>query len=166
MQFYYSFTETPEGVFNITTDEGDSFFVKSAYPRIKDFKPENIHEWGNFFCQLFAEKQKTNGSDIRGIVYEVWLDMCYKYGMTCQVWSDALRLQERERIGAKLKELRIKKKMEAKQLAALTGFDASNISKIEQGRYSVGFDILAKIALALGASLDLVPLDKEEHKNE
>ena len=130
MIFYYSFTESPEKVFNITTDEGDSFFVKSAYPRLKYFKSEDVHEWGNFFCQLFAEKQKINGSDIRGVVYEVWLDMCYKYGMTCQVWSDALRLQERERIGAELKELRIKKNMEAKQLAALTGFDASNISKI------------------------------------
>jgi transcriptional regulator with XRE-family HTH domain len=46
--------------------------------------------------------------------------------------------------------------MEAKHLALLTNIDAANISRIEQGRYSVGFDILSKIALAVGARIDLV----------
>ena len=48
--------------------------------------------------------------------------------------------------------------MEAKELAKRAGIDASNISKIEQGKYSVGFDILTKVAWELEARLELVPL--------
>jgi transcriptional regulator with XRE-family HTH domain len=46
--------------------------------------------------------------------------------------------------------------MEAKRLAMLTNIDAANLSRIEQGRYSVGLDILTKIAHALGVKVDLV----------
>ncbi len=60
------------------------------------------------------------------------------------------RSSDRERIGTKIRHLREEKGMEAKQLAMLTGIDAANLSRIEQGRYSVGFDILSKISKALG----------------
>jgi transcriptional regulator with XRE-family HTH domain len=46
--------------------------------------------------------------------------------------------------------------MEAKQLAMLADIDAANLSRIEQGRYSVGLDILSKISQALGVKIDLV----------
>jgi transcriptional regulator with XRE-family HTH domain len=48
--------------------------------------------------------------------------------------------------------------MEAKQLAIITNIDAANLSRIEQGKYSVGLDILSKISLALGAKVDLVEI--------
>ena len=54
------------------------------------------------------------------------------------------RSVERERIGEKIRHLRESKGMEAKQLAMLTNIDASNLCRIEQGRYSVGLDILTK----------------------
>lgn len=47
--------------------------------------------------------------------------------------------------------------MEARDLALLAGIDAANLSRIEQGRYSVGLDILSRIAFVLGAYIDLVP---------
>jgi transcriptional regulator with XRE-family HTH domain len=68
------------------------------------------------------------------------------------------RSLERERIGAKIRLLREKKGMEAKQLAIITNIDAANLSRIEQGKYSVGLDILSKISLALGAKVDLVEI--------
>ena len=46
--------------------------------------------------------------------------------------------------------------LEAKQLAMLTNIDAANLSRIEQGKYSVGFDILTKTSRALGVKVDLV----------
>ncbi|MDH7462179.1 helix-turn-helix transcriptional regulator [Chitinophagaceae bacterium 26-R-25] len=67
-----------------------------------------------------------------------------------------LLYQERERIGARIRELRKEKNIEAKMLAQLANIDAANLSRIEQGRYSVGLDILSKIAFALGAKIELV----------
>ena len=66
------------------------------------------------------------------------------------------RNQERERIGNRIKELRKKCNIEAKTLAERVGIDAANLCRIEQGKYSVGFDILSKIAIALNGRLDIV----------
>ena len=38
------------------------------------------------------------------------------------------------------------------------GIDAANLCRIEQGRYSAGLDILAKIATSLECKIDLVRL--------
>lgn len=64
--------------------------------------------------------------------------------------------QERARIGARIRELRKEKNIEAKMLAQIANIDAANLSRIEQGRYSVGLDILSKITFALGAKIELV----------
>lgn len=68
---------------------------------------------------------------------------------------------DRERIGKRIKEIRESQKMDAKDLAMRAGIDASNVCRIEQGRYSVGLDILSKIANVLGYKVDFVKLDKE-----
>lgn len=68
--------------------------------------------------------------------------------------------EERKRIGDRIIELRKKKNLDAKSFASRVGIDASNLSRIEQGHYSVGFDILSKIANALDAKVDIVELDK------
>ena len=52
--------------------------------------------------------------------------------------------------------MRKEKNIEAKLLSQLANIDAANLSRIEQGRYSVGLDVLSKIALALGAKVELV----------
>ncbi len=56
--------------------------------------------------------------------------------------------------------------MEAKALAMRVGIDASNLSRIEQGHYSVGFDTLNKIANALGAKVDLVKAIEPTETNQ
>lgn len=67
------------------------------------------------------------------------------------------RQAERLHIGQRIRELREKRGMEARDLALLTGIDAANLSRIEQGKYSTGVDILSRIAIVLGAHLDLIP---------
>ena len=67
------------------------------------------------------------------------------------------RQDERVRIGKRIRELREAKKMEGRDLAILTGIDAANLSRIEQGKYSTGIDILSRIAIVLNAHLDLIP---------
>lgn len=68
---------------------------------------------------------------------------------------------DRERIGKRIREIREKQKMEAKELALRAGIDASNVCRIEQGRYSVGLDILSKIANALGYQVDFVKMEEK-----
>ena len=63
---------------------------------------------------------------------------------------------DRERIGARIAELRKAKGLTQAQLAEKTGFSQSNIGRIETGKYSVGLDVLAKIADALLATVELV----------
>ena len=48
--------------------------------------------------------------------------------------------------------------MEARDLAKLAGIDAANLSRIEKGIYSVGLDILSKIAAVFGKKIDFVEL--------
>lgn len=66
--------------------------------------------------------------------------------------------EERIRIGNRIKELRENKHLEAKTLSLLTGIDAANLCRIEQGKQSVGIDILSKIAYAMGYKIDFVEL--------
>lgn len=65
---------------------------------------------------------------------------------------------ERKRIGSRIRQIREDKGMEAKVLAKLANIDAANFSRIEQGSYSVGLDILSRIAKVLGTKVDLVSI--------
>lgn len=66
------------------------------------------------------------------------------------------RDSERARIGRRIRALREELSLEAKDLASVTGIDPSNISRIEQGKYCAGIDIICKIANALGTRVDFV----------
>lgn len=59
-------------------------------------------------------------------------------------------------IGARIKELRTTQNLTQQQLADLAGVTKANICNIERGAYSVGLDVLNKIATALGAEIQLV----------
>ena len=82
------------------------------------------------------------------------------YEMIVHVAVDLDKDEERKRIGARIKELRKKNNVDAKTLASRVGIDPSNLSRIEQGHYSVGFDILSKIANFLGARVDIIEMEQ------
>lgn len=92
-----------------------------------------------------------------------------KEQMINNIWRDAIlngihflgmdsgnRASERIRIGKKIRQIRTERGIEARDLAKLSGIDAANLSRIENGKYSVGIDILSKIAASLGKKIDLV----------
>lgn len=68
------------------------------------------------------------------------------------------RDEERIRIGNRIKEIRDEKGLDAKTLSQLAGIDAANLCRIEQGKVSVGIDILSKIARAVGYKIDFIEL--------
>lgn len=90
---------------------------------------------------------------INGMLYQDGYEMMFF------IVLEPKRSEERKRIGERIRELRKKKNLDAKSLAARIGIDASNLSRIEQGHYSVGLDILSKIATALNSKVDIVELD-------
>lgn len=63
---------------------------------------------------------------------------------------------ERIRIGGMLKELRKGKNLTIAQLCERTGFNRSNISRIEQGKYNLSIDILSALCKALDVEVELV----------
>jgi transcriptional regulator with XRE-family HTH domain len=66
-------------------------------------------------------------------------------------------MNERERIGKRIAELRAQMGISQARLAELSGVGYSHIARIEKGYYSVGVDVLAKLADALNVELDFNP---------
>ena len=65
-------------------------------------------------------------------------------------------MNDRERIGKRIAEIRRDKGLSQAKLAELTGIAPGNIARIETGKYSTGIDLLSKIADALGYNLDFI----------
>ena len=63
---------------------------------------------------------------------------------------------ERQRIGARIAELRREQDMSQAQLAEAAGLRQSNVSRIEAGKYATTLDILTNIAQALGCKVDII----------
>lgn len=59
-------------------------------------------------------------------------------------------------IGGRIKDLRTQQHLSQQQLADLAGVTKANICNIERGAYSVGLDVLNKIATALHAEIQLI----------
>lgn len=65
-------------------------------------------------------------------------------------------MNDRERIGKRIAEIRKSKGVSQAKLSELTGIAPGNIARIETGKYSTGIDLLSKIADALGYKLDFI----------
>lgn len=64
--------------------------------------------------------------------------------------------EARKRIGERIRQLRKQQGVSQVELAEKAGLSQPHIVRIEQGRYSVGLDILQAIAKALGCTVDMV----------
>lgn len=140
----------------VQTPDGELFSI------ISDLAKYNSDEYKNYFLHLIEFIFDRNFSEdkekmINRIQKDFLLNAVPSMGM-----DSGNRQDERVRIGRKIRELREKKRMEARDLALLTGIDAANLSRIEQGKYSTGIDILSRICVVLDAHLDLIP----NHENE
>jgi DNA-binding XRE family transcriptional regulator len=133
---------------SVVARDGETFTLK-AYLPIAEVEQRAV---ANFLANSF---EKNFSNDKSSMVYFVFCDAQANAGFSFS-YAGSDRSEERERIGAKIRQLREVKGMEAKQLAVLANIDAANLSRIEQGKYSVGLDILTRIANVLGVKVDLV----------
>ena len=64
--------------------------------------------------------------------------------------------EERQRIGQRIADLRKGQGLTQNDLASMTGMQRNHISRIESGKYSVGFDTLQLIAEQFDMKVDFV----------
>lgn len=135
----------------IETPQGDRFTVG-----LNRVVPISLQEHdAQVIAYLFDKYYKGDPAVIMGPIYrEMLLNNCW----ATPYWCGPDRDNERERIGAQIRSLREERRMEAKDLAAYADIDASNLSRIEKGKFSPGLDVLCKIAAAMDCSVEIVPI--------
>ena len=102
---------------------------------------------------------KNFSADKEEMINAIWREsMQFAIGGGIIGISTGTRHKDRARIGERIRQIRMDRGMEARDLARLAGVDAANLCRIETGKYSVGLDILSKIAAALGKKIDFVDL--------
>lgn len=62
----------------------------------------------------------------------------------------------RQRIGQRIREIRCALSLTQQDLADKTGIQQCHIARIEAGRYSVGLDVLQRIADVFGMNVDFM----------
>lgn len=141
----------------VQTQDGEIFKIMSnigRYDGAEEYKAYILHLIEFIFDRNFSDDKEQM---VDRISREFIMNAVPSVGI-----DGGNRQSERVRIGRRIKELREAKKMEARDLALLTGIDAANLSRIEQGKYSTGVDILSRICVILNAHLDLVPNDETD----
>lgn len=113
----------------------------------------NSDTYSNVLKDILNDFETIPDSDLNS--YLSYRMACLKLEEPLYVIKDSNK--ERERIGRRIREIRSSLKMEAKTLARLSQIDAANLSRIEQGKYSVGLDVLCKIATALNSRVEIIP---------
>jgi transcriptional regulator with XRE-family HTH domain len=71
-------------------------------------------------------------------------------------------IEERNRIGSEIAKLRAKQGLTQEQLAEKLGIKQQSVSRIELGLFSVGFDMLQKIAEVLNSDIKIIKKDEEK----
>lgn len=146
----------------VVAQDGEKFTWNTYFP-----VPKQNHQYLASRFEYYFRKHSEDNLDI-SLGYWIWIRMNYYeglgiYGGTGDREEERTFIsQERIRIGERIRELRKEKNIDAKKLAQIANIDAANLSRIEQGRYSVGLDILSKIALALGTKIELAGFAKPE----
>lgn len=147
----------------VETPSGDDFIVGFHDSTNYQIERQSVFKITRDLGLLFDLYYKGDSEIIWGEINRQLMLHGYDSVFFVQPYEKAQKEEERTRIGARIKELRLKKGMEAKTLATATGLDAANLCRIEAGKYSVGFDILTKIAFALGKKIDFVDLEDGDH---
>jgi len=112
---------------------------------------------GYMLHMLEAIFDKNFSKDKEQMVNAIWRDS-FIHGVPFLGINSGDRQGERIRIGNRIRQIREERKMDARDLSKLASIDAANLSRIEKGKYSVGLDILSKIAAVLGKKIDFVDL--------
>ena len=135
----------------VETPQGDRFTVG-----LSEVVPIAFQEQeAQIMAFLFDKYYTGDPVVIMGPIYrELLVNKCWSR----PYWYGPDRNDERERIGARIRTLREARNLEAKELAQYADIDASNLSRIEKGKFSPGLDVLCKIAAAMDCYVEILPI--------
>ena len=136
----------------VTAPDGEVFQVLC---QVGAYLSEETRKFELHLIEAICEKNLSE--DKEQMTNNIWRES-FARGVAFLGISSGDRQGERVRIGGRIRQIREERNMEARDLAKLAGIDAANLSRIENGKYSVGIDILSKIAAVLGKKIDLVDL--------
>lgn len=139
-------------IVEVTACDGGRYLVFSPVGQYlsKETLDHELRVIESLFERNYSEDKEEMANDI-------WKDAILN-GINFLGMSSGNRQGERTRIGNRIRQIRVERGIEARDLARLAEIDAANLSRIENGRYSVGLDILSKIASVLGKKVDLVDI--------
>ncbi|MBQ9253183.1 MAG: helix-turn-helix transcriptional regulator [Bacteroidales bacterium] len=141
----------------IETIEGDIYDIGYSDQTNYQINQKYDNHYINVVSELFDKYYDGTLQSIWGNI----LREMYRENLSGFLWiSKDESIHDRIEIGKKIKELRQLQNLSAKDFAQKIGMDAGNLSRIEQGKFSVGLDTLNKIARALNTRIDFVPKDK------
>lgn len=139
-------------VVKVTAPDGEVFHVLC---QIGKYISEETRKYELHLVEAIFDKNYSPDKEL--MINNIWRDAMLN-GISFLGISSGDRQGERTRIGNRIRQIREERGIEARDLAKLAGIDAANLSRIENGKYSVGIDILSKIAASLGKKLDLVDI--------
>lgn len=154
---------TDDFTIEVTAEDGEKFIWKTLFSQPKQDQQYYAEKF-TYYLEKYVNDNIGDNTGM-GLQYWIWIQMTYYEGLAITGGNgdredERIQLdQERKKIGARIRQLRKEKNIEAKTLAQLANIDAANLSRIEQGRYSVGLDVLSKIAFAVGAKIELIDFD-------
>lgn len=140
-----------DNMVEVIAPDGEVFSVLAG---IGKYTNEETRHYQLHVVEYVFDKNFSDDKEL--MTHNIWNDLLLN-GVTFMGMSPGDKQGERTRIGTKIRQIREEKGIEAKDLARLTNIDAANLSRIEKGKYSVGLDILSKLASALGYHIDIVP---------
>lgn len=148
----------------VETPSGDDFEVGFADDTNYQIEMQSVFKITHDLGLLFDKFYKGDDSAILGEINRQLMLGYRSPILFYQRFEKTRKNDERIRIGKRIKEIRIEKGLDAKTLATIAGIDASNLCRIEAGKYSVGFDILSKLAYACGKKVEFIDLGEEDHE--
>lgn len=148
----------------VETPSGDDFIVGFATNSNHRIERQSVFKVSHDLGVLFDKHYKGDSSVIMGAITRDLMNLCYESILFFENFSETKKDEERIRIGQRIKEIRMAKCLDAKTLASIAGIDAANLCRIEAGKYSVGFDILSKIASVCGKKIDFVDSEDNDHE--
>jgi DNA-binding XRE family transcriptional regulator len=150
-QFKSEATIIDDKMVEVIAPDGEVFSVLTSIGKYTDekYRHYQLHviEW--IFDLSFSQDKEL-------MTQKIWNGLIFN-GVSFMGMSPGDKQGERSRIGEKIRQIREEKGIEAKDLARLANIDPANLSRIENGKYSVGLDILSKLASAIGYHIDIVP---------
>lgn len=143
-----------------------------AHLRFENEVPETKQR---MYAQLI-EAYLFNATRIRGKVLNPWQQLEYVNRRLMankdfpNSFSRVVTDEELNRcyLGTQLQKLRKHRKMSLRAVARMADIDYGNLSKIENGKVSVGYDVLCRLLQTLDGHIDVIPkidLDKAQLNN-